>query len=73
MATITLRVSDELAEALERQSTAAGVSRSALAREALRRFLAVSEFRCLRQKLIGRARAHGNRTDEDVFQALDKS
>jgi predicted transcriptional regulator len=73
MATITLRVPDELAEALERQSTAAGVSKSALAREALRRFLAVSEFRRLRQKLIGRAQAHGNHTDADVFQALDRS
>ena len=52
MATITLRVPDELNEALERQSNAAGVSKSDLAREALRRFLAVSEFQRLRAKLV---------------------
>jgi predicted transcriptional regulator len=72
MATITLRVPDELDEALERQSTAAGVSKSDLAREALRRFLAVSEFQRLRARLVKRAQAQGIHTDEDVFRALDK-
>jgi predicted transcriptional regulator len=73
MATITLRVPDELDEALERQSTAAGVSKSDLAREALRRFLAVSELQRLRTKLVQRAQAQGIHTDEDVFRALDRS
>ena len=76
MATITLRLpdeSDELDEALERQSSAAGVSKSDLAREALRRFLAVSEFNRLRAKLVRRAQAQGLHTDEDVFRALDQS
>jgi len=73
MATITLRVPDELDEALERQSTAAGVSKSDLAREALRRFLAVSELQRLRAKLVQRAQAQGIHTDEDVFRALDRS
>jgi predicted transcriptional regulator len=72
MATITLRVPDELDQALERQSTAAGVSKSDLAREALRRFLAVSEFQRLRAKLVKRAQTQGIHTDEDVFRALDK-
>ena len=72
MATITLRVSEELDLALERQSAAAGVSKSDLAREALRRFLAVSEFQRLRTKLVGRAQSQGMHTDEDVFRALDK-
>ena len=72
MATITLRVPDDLDEALERQSTAAGVSKSDLAREALRRFLAVSEFQRLREKLVRRAQAQGIHTDEDVFRVLDR-
>ena len=72
MATITLRVPDELDEALERQSSAAGVSKSDLAREALRRFLAVSEFQRLREKLVRRAQAQGVHTDEDVFRVLDR-
>ena len=72
MATITLRVPDELDEALERQSNAAGVSKSDLAREALRRFLAVSEFQKLRVKLVRRAQAQGVHTDDDVFRLLDR-
>lgn len=73
MATITLRVPDELDEALERQSTAAGVSKSDLAREALRRFLAVAELQRLRAKLVPRAQAQGIHTDDDVFRVLDRS
>ena len=73
MATITLRLPDELDEALQRQSSAAGVSKSDLAREALRRFLTVSEFNRLRAKLVRRAQAQGLHTDEDVFRALDQS
>ena len=73
MATITLRVPDELDQALERQSSAAGVSKSDLAREALRRYLAVAEFQGLRAKMVKRAQALGIHTDEDVFRVLDKS
>ena len=73
MATITLRLPDELDEALERHSSAAGVSKSDLAREALRRFLAVSEFQRLREELVRRAQAQGIHTDDDVFRALDRS
>ena len=72
MATITLRVPDALDNALERQSNAAGVSKSDLAREALRRFLAVSEFQRLRTRLVRRAQAQGVHTDEDVFRLLDR-
>ncbi len=73
MATITLRLPDELDQALERQSSAAGVSKSDLTREALRRFLAVSEFQRLRSTLGKRAQAQGVHTDDDVFRALGKS
>ena len=73
MATITLRVPDELDEALERRSNAAGVSKSDLAREALGRFLAASVFQRLRAKLVRRAQAQGIHTDDDVFRVLDRS
>jgi predicted transcriptional regulator len=73
MATITLRVPDDLDQALQRQSTAAGVSKSDLAREALRRFLVVSEFQRLRAKTVKRAQALGIHTDADVFRILDQS
>lgn len=71
MATITLRVPPELDRALTRQSTAAGVSKSDLAREALRRYLAVADFQRLRARLVPRAQALGINTDEDVFRALE--
>jgi predicted transcriptional regulator len=72
MTTLTLRVPDELDKALERQSAAQGISKSDLAREALRRYLRVSEFRTLRTRLVARAQAGGINTDEDVFEALQK-
>ena len=71
MATITLRLPDEMDEALEKQSSARGISKSDLAREALRRFLAVSELQRLRTNFVRRAQAQGIHTDEDVFRRLD--
>ncbi len=73
MSTLTLRVPDELDRALERQSAALGISKSDTAREALKRYLRVTEFRTLRSKLVARAQAGGINTDEDVFEALKKT
>lgn len=70
MATLTLRVPDELQRELERCSAAQGVSKSDLAREALRRYLLVTDFRALRSELVARAQALGIDTDEDVFRFL---
>jgi predicted transcriptional regulator len=70
MSTLTLRVPDDLDRALERQSAALGISKSDLAREALKRYLRVAEFRTLRTKLVARAQAGGINTDDDVFEAL---
>jgi len=71
MATLTLRIPDELDKELDRQSAASHLSKSDLAREALRRYLHVSQLRALRAKLTPRARALGLDTDEHVFRALD--
>jgi predicted transcriptional regulator len=73
MSTLTLRVPDELDRALERQSSALGISKSDLAREALRRYLRVAEFRTLRGRLVARAQAGGINTDEDVFEVLNST
>ena len=72
MSTLTLRVPDELDRALERQCAALGISKSDLAREALKRYLRVSEFRTLRTRLVARAQAAGINTDDDVFDVLHK-
>jgi len=72
MTTLTLRVPDELDKALERQSAALGISKSDLAREALKRYLRVAEFRTLRSRLVTRAQAGGINTDDDVFEVLQK-
>jgi predicted transcriptional regulator len=71
VSTLTLRVPDELDRALDAQSAALGISKSDLAREALRRYLQVAELRALRRKLVPRAQALGINTDEDVFRILD--
>jgi predicted transcriptional regulator len=72
MCTLTLRVPDDLDKALERQSAALGISKSDLAREALKRYLRVAEFRTLRTRLVVRAQAGGVNTDDDVFEVLQK-
>lgn len=73
MSTLTLRVPPELEKALEKQSAELGISKSDFAREALRRYLRVAEFRALRARLVARAQARGVHTDEDVFESLDKA
>jgi len=72
MAMITLRVPDDLDRALQKQSEAAGVSKSDLVREAVKRYLAVAEFRSLRARLVPQAQAQGIHTDEDVFRHLER-
>jgi len=72
MSTLTLRVPDDLDKALERQSATLGISKSDLAREALKRYLRVAEFRTLRSRLVARAQAGGVNTDDDVFEVLQK-
>ena len=57
-------------EALDRQSEVQNISKSDLAREALRRFLVVTEFRALRARLVPLAEAQGVHTDDDVFERL---
>jgi predicted transcriptional regulator len=72
MATLTLRIPDELDKELELQSAATRLSKSDLAREALQRYLRVAKLRTLREQLIAQAQSKGIHTDEDVLRALDE-
>ena len=68
MGTLTIRLDDKLARELDRLAKQLGRPKSELAREALRRQLAVQRFRTLRRKLVPYAEAAGWLTDDDVFR-----
>jgi predicted transcriptional regulator len=66
-ATLTIRLDEDLDEMLTRASRQSGRNRSAVAREALRRQLRISQFEALRKRIMPFAEARGFLTDEDVF------
>jgi predicted transcriptional regulator len=70
MTSLTIRLDPKLEKALERIARTSGRSKSEIAREALRRQVAVVRFRELRKKVLPFAEAQGLVTDEDVFRAL---
>jgi len=67
---ITIRLDAPLAEALRKESRRSGQSRAALARDAVRRHLALREFEVFRKRIMPLAEAAGYLTDEDVFRDL---
>jgi predicted transcriptional regulator len=70
MKTLTIRVDAKLGKALDRIAKSSGRSKSEIAREALRRQVAVTRFRELRKKVAPLAQAQGLEADEDIFRAL---
>ena len=70
MSTLTIRLDPKLEKALDRLSRTTGKTKSEIAREALKREVAVTRFRELRRKTLPFAEAQGLVTDEDVFQVL---
>jgi len=68
MATLTLRLDDKLDRELTRLAKQTGRTKSEVAREALRRQLAIQKFRTLRRAAMPYAAAAGYLTDEDVFR-----
>lgn len=68
MATLTLRIDERMEAELNRLADAAHRSKSELAREMLRRQIAIRRFQALRAKAIPYAEAAGYLTDEDVFR-----
>ncbi len=67
MTTLTIRLSDQLRDDLQKLSKEQGRPLSDLVRESLRRYVAVEKFRSLRKKSLPFAEAQGYLTDEDVF------
>jgi predicted transcriptional regulator len=68
--TLTIRLDADLEELLAKASKRAGVSRSELAREALRRQLRILQLESLRKRIVPFAEARGFLTDDDVFNQI---
>lgn len=65
---MTIRLDADLDRRLSRLAKQTGRSRSDLARDALRRQLALLQFEQLRRRVLPFAEARGCLTDEDVFR-----
>ena len=70
MGTLTIRIDDQLESDLEKLAQSQHRTKSDLAREMLRKLIAVERFRELRRKALPLAEAAGYVTDEDVFRKL---
>ena len=70
MSTLTIRLDPKLEKALDRLARTTGRKKSEIARDALKREVAVTRFRELRHKTMPFADAQGLVTDEDVFQVV---
>ena len=68
MSSLTIRLDDKLERQLARLAKQTGRTKSEVAREALRRQLAIHQFRTLRRAAMPYAAATGYLTDEDVFR-----
>jgi len=67
---LTIRLDPELDRQLDRLAASSGRSRSEIARDALRRQLAVLQFEESRRHILPFAEARGYLTDEDVFRDI---
>ncbi len=67
---LTIRLDRTLQRQLERVARRSGRSRSEVARDALRRQMAVLLFEDARRQILPFAEARGYLTDEDVFKAI---
>jgi predicted transcriptional regulator len=70
MTTLTIRLDPKLDKALDRIAKRTGRTKSEIARDALRRQVAVARFRELRSRILPFAEAQGLVADEDVFRAV---
>jgi predicted transcriptional regulator len=68
--TLTIRLDPELDRQLDRLAKRSGRSRSEIARDALRRQLAVLQLDEARKQILPFAEARGYLTDEDVFRDI---
>ena len=69
-AALTIRLDPSLQRQLDRVARRSGRSRSDIARDALRRQLAVFQFEDARRQILPFTEARGYLTDEDVFKTI---
>jgi len=67
---LTIDLDEELDRRLEQAARNSGKSRGEIARDALRRQLALMRFEQVRQRVMPFAEAAGFLTDEDVFRVV---
>ncbi|HEC11837.1 MAG TPA: ribbon-helix-helix protein, CopG family [Acidiferrobacteraceae bacterium] len=70
MGTLTIRIDDELEKDLGQLAKALHRTKSDLARDMLRKRVAVERFRELKRQALPLAEAAGYLTDEDVFRDI---
>jgi predicted transcriptional regulator len=68
--TLTIRIADELENDMEQLAKSQHRTKSDLAREMLRKRVAVERFRELRRKALPLAEAAGYLSDEDIFRDI---
>jgi predicted transcriptional regulator len=70
MGSLTIRIDDALEKDLDQLAKIQHRTKSDLAREMLRKRIAVERFRELRRKALPLAEAAGYVTDEDIFRDI---
>jgi predicted transcriptional regulator len=70
VATLTLRIPDDLKEQLEALSRQQQRPTSELVRESLRRYVVTEQLKAIRRATVPLAEAQGFLTDEDIFKAV---
>jgi len=70
MGTLTIRIDDELENSLDELAKRQHRTKSDLAREILRRNVAVERFRELRRRALPLAEAAGYLSDDDIFRDI---
>lgn len=70
MPSITVNLTDEIKNAVERLSQQEGLTTDELVRRAIKQHVFVREFRTLRERLAAKARQQGIETDQDVFDRI---
>lgn len=69
-AMLSIRLDENLQDLLDKVSRRTHLSRSEIAREALRRQLRMEQFESLRRKIVPYAEAQGFLTDDDIFNQI---
>jgi predicted transcriptional regulator len=68
--TLTVRLPDDLRKELQQISDSEAKPVSELVRESIQRYVAIYNFRKLRNTILPFAEAQGILTDEDVFRSI---